>query len=49
MPSMETENSNISRAEEVKVLANEAFKGSNVPAFCFLGYFHVCLCVYYYY
>ncbi|KAL7000625.1 Serine/threonine-protein phosphatase 5 [Sarracenia purpurea var. burkii] len=26
MPSMETENSNISRAEEIKLLANEAFK-----------------------
>ncbi|KAL6988080.1 protein-serine,threonine phosphatase [Sarracenia purpurea var. burkii] len=26
MPSMETENSNISQAEEIKLLANEAFK-----------------------
>ncbi|KAJ6680311.1 hypothetical protein OIU79_019926 [Salix purpurea] len=26
MPNMETENSNVSRAEEIKVLANEAFK-----------------------
>jgi hypothetical protein len=33
---MDTENSNISRAEEVKVLANEAFKGINVSVICFL-------------
>lgn len=45
MPIMETEKSNISRAEEVKVLANEAFKGINVPALCFLGYFYICVCV----
>ena len=38
MPIMDTENSNILRAEEVKVLANEAFKGINISAFCFLGY-----------
>lgn len=27
MPIMETDNSNVSRAEELKLLANEAFKG----------------------
>lgn len=43
MPSMETENSSVSRAEEIKVLANEAFQG-NVSAICFLGKFFICMC-----
>lgn len=30
MPSMETEKSNVSQAEEFKLLANEAFKGYNL-------------------
>lgn len=33
MPSMETEKSNISQAEEIKFLANEAFKGNDNYAF----------------
>ena len=40
MPSMETENSSISCAEEIKVLANEAFKG-NVYSICFLDYLYL--------
>lgn len=44
MPSMETENSNISHAEELKVLANEAFKGINL-SFCIIGYVLTCIYV----
>lgn len=35
---MEIENSNVSRAEELKILANEAFKGA---ALCFIFIFKV--------
>lgn len=30
MPNMETENSSVSRAEELKALANEAFRGTSL-------------------
>lgn len=43
MPIMETDNSNDSRAEELKLLANEAFKGDITcfyhPLFFFLSLF----------
>lgn len=42
MPNMETQNSNVSRAEEIKVLANEAFKGATTLFFfpvSFLSHF----------
>ena len=39
MPNMETQNSNVSRAEEIKVLANEAFKGATTLFFsCFFSF-----------
>ena len=48
MPNMETENSNVSRAEEIKVLANDAFKGTStlfppVSFFRILYYYSILL------
>lgn len=43
MPIMETDNSNVSRGEELKLLANEAFKGDITcfyhPLYFFLSFF----------
>lgn len=37
MPNMETENSSVSRAEELKVLANEAFRGTGLSFIVYLS------------
>jgi hypothetical protein len=41
MPNMETQNSNVSRAEEIKVLANEAFKGATTLFFFLFLFFRI--------